>query len=81
MSLVWQQLSAKERAWERLRSGKTRTRSDKYKERNKATRQKDLEKALLEDIKKYFKKHDQKWSGKTHKKLTLNNYKKYIHVS
>ena len=46
-----------------------------------ATRQKDLEKALLEDIKKYFKKHDQKWSGKTHKKSTLNNYKKYIHVS
>ena len=46
-----------------------------------ATRQKDLEKALLEDIKKYLKKHDQKWSGKTHKKSTLNNYKKYIHVS
>ena len=53
MSLLWQQLSAKERAWERLRSGKTRTRSDKYKERNKARRRKDLGKALLQEIKKH----------------------------
>ena len=74
-------IKSKGTCMEGLRSRKTRTRSDKYKERNKATRQKDLEKALLEDIKKYFKKHDQKWSGKTHKKSTLNNYKKYIHVS
>ena len=57
-SEVWQQLSAKERAWKRLRARKTGVRIDKYKEeRNKATElvrkaKRDYEKALIKDIKK-----------------------------
>ena len=61
-SEVWQQLSAKERAFKRLRSRKTGIRRDKYREeRNKATElvrkaKRDYEKALIKDIKKNKKK-------------------------
>ena len=61
-SEVWQPLSAKERAWKRLRARKTGIRKDKYREeRNKATElvrkaKRDFEKALIKDIKKNKKK-------------------------
>ena len=59
---VWKQLSAKERAWKRLKSRKTGIRNEKYRlERNKATElvrkaKRDYEKGLLLDIKKNKKK-------------------------
>ena len=59
---VFNQLSAKERAWKRLRSRKTSIRQENYRlERNKATElvrkaKRDYEKALLLDIKKNKKR-------------------------
>ena len=61
-SVIWSQLSSKERAWKRLRARKTTKRQENYRhERNKATEmvrkaKKEFEKALIKDIKKNPKK-------------------------
>ena len=57
-SVIWNQLSSKERAWKRLRARKTTKRQQNYRqERNKATEmvrkaKKEFEKTLIKDIKK-----------------------------
>ena len=68
---VWNQLSVKERAWNRLRARKSGVRELRYKlERNKATEmvrkaKKNFEKSVIRDIKKNSKKFWSYVRGKT----------------
>ena len=74
---VKNQLSAKERAWKRLRARKTGARKDRYKEeRNKATElvrkaKRNFEKALIKDLKKNKKKFWSYIRSKTKIKETI----------